>query len=47
MESSKLGLAQQTVEYVTHLVEEGDNIIVPHKSWFIWGRLRQVGNHCC
>ena len=45
MEPGKLGLAQQTVEDVTHLMEECDDIIVSHKGRFTGSRLGKVSDH--
>lgn len=45
MESCKLGLAEQTVEYMTHFVEECHNVVVAHECWLIRSRLGQVGDH--
>ena len=45
MEPGKLGLAQQTVEDVTHLMEESDNIIMKHQRRSSRGLLGEIGNH--
>ncbi len=47
MESRELRLTEETVEDVTHLMEECDNIIVSHESWFTGSGLGEVGNHGC
>ncbi len=45
MESREFGSAQQTVEDVPHLVEESDNIVMPHDCGLIRCRLCKVSNH--
>lgn len=47
MESRKLRLTEEPVEDVTHLMEECDNIVVSHESWFTGSGLSEVGNHGC
>lgn len=45
VETSKLGLTQQPVEDVSHLVEERNYIIVPHQCRLVGGRLGEIRNH--
>ena len=45
MESRVLGFAQQTMENMTHLMEERHDIIVSHQSRFLRSGFRQIGNH--
>lgn len=45
METSKLGLTQQPVEDVPHLVEERNYIIVPHQCRLVWGGLGEICDH--
>ena len=45
MESRILGFAQQTMENMTHLMEERHGIVVSHQSRFIRSGFRQIGDH--
>jgi hypothetical protein len=45
MEPAEFRMAQKMVEDMPHLVEEGNNVVMPHQSWFIWRGFRQVGYH--
>ena len=47
MESPESRFAKQAVEDVSHLVEEGDNIVMPHQCGLSWRRLGEVGHHRC
>ena len=47
MEPCKLSLAEETVEDVSHFVEEGHNIVMAHQSRLVGSGLRQVGDHGC
>ena len=45
MESRILGFTQQTMENMTHLMEECYDIVVSHQSRFIRSGFRQIGDH--
>jgi hypothetical protein len=45
MEARKLSLAQQSMEDVSHFVEEGHDVIMAHESGFIRGGLSKIGDH--
>ena len=45
MEPRELGPAEQTMEDMSHLMEERHDIIMPHQRRFPWRRFGQVGNH--
>ena len=45
MESRILGLAQQTMENMAHLMEKRHDIAVSHQSRFLRSGFRQIGNH--
>ena len=47
MESGKASFTQQTMEYMTHLVEECNNIVVAHQRRFVRGGFGQISNHGC
>ena len=46
VESSKLGLGQESVEDVAHFVEERDDVVVAHQRGLGRGRFGEVGDHC-
>ena len=46
MESREFGFAEQTMEHMTHLMEERHNVIVSHQSGLVRRGLGEVGNHC-
>jgi len=33
------------MEYMSHLVEERDDIVMAHQSWFVGGWLGEVSHH--
>lgn len=45
METGKLGPTQQTMEYVSHLMEERDNIVVSHQCWLVGCWFGKVSDH--
>lgn len=45
VEARILGLTQKAVKHMPHLVEEGNDIVVSHQSWFVGCWLGKVGNH--
>jgi len=47
VESTILRLAQQAMEYMSHLVEESNNVVMSHQCRLVRCGLSQVGNHSC
>lgn len=45
VEPGVLGLAEEAVEDVAHLVEEGDDVVVPHEGGLVGSGLREIGDH--
>lgn len=45
MESTKLSPTQESMENMSHFMEECDDIIMSHQRRSIWGRFRKVRNH--
>jgi hypothetical protein len=45
MESAEFGVAEKAMEYVAHLVEESDNIIMSHQSGLLNSFLSEIGDH--
>jgi hypothetical protein len=45
MEAGELSLTQKAMEYVSHLVEERNDIIVSHQRWFVGSWFSKVGHH--
>lgn len=46
MESREFRFAKQTMEHMSHLMEERHNVIVSHQSGPVRRGLGEVGNHC-
>ena len=45
MEPRILGFAQQTMENMTHLMEERHDVVVSHQSRFLRSGFSQIGDH--
>ena len=45
VEARKLRAAQQTMKYMTHFMEECDDIIMTHQRWTFGRRFGEVCNH--
>lgn len=45
VEPGVLGLAEEAMEDVAHLMEEGDDVVVSHESGLVRSGLSEVGDH--
>ncbi len=45
MESRVFDPAQQAMEYMSHFMEEGNDVIMSHQRWLGWSWFGKVSNH--